>query len=198
MQTCKWMLTIVAMLSMPALAGHGDGLKWRDDDSITWTRWQARLALSQPAPLWRAGFGESDSQGLKPRSLSVMGDYLFARSLAEDGRANVLRATSGLVLGARPTLWAGQPGGQAGFLSSERLPSIDPRAESGALPYIGVGYSGLGGRSGWSFSADFGLMALGAGNAVRLGRSGNYQGVDDLVRELRLTPVLQIGASYAF
>ncbi len=198
MQTCKWMLTIVAMLSMPAFAGHGDGLKWRDDDSITWTRWQARLALSQPAPLWRAGFGDSDSQGLKPRSLSVMGDYLFARSLAEDGRANVLRATSGLVLGARPTLWAGQPGGQAGFLSSERLPSIDPRAESGALPYIGVGYSGLGGRSGWSFSADFGLMALGAGNAVRLGRSGNYQGVDDLVRELRLTPVLQIGASYAF
>jgi hypothetical protein len=198
MQICKWMLTFVATLSMPALAGQGDGLKWRDDDSLTWTRWQARLALSQPAPLWRAGFGDSDSQGLKPRSLSVMGDYLFARSLAEDGRANVLRATSGLVLGARPTLWAGQPGGQAGFLSSERLPSIDPRAETSALPYIGVGYSGLGGRSGWSFSADFGLMALGAGNAVRLGRSGNYQGVDDLVRELRLTPVLQIGASYAF
>ena len=198
MQTCKWMLTIVAMLSTPALAGQGDGLKWRDDDSLTWTRWQARLALSQPAPLWRAGFGDSDSQGLKPRSLSVMGDYLFARSLAEDGRANVLRATSGLVLGARPTLWAGQPGGQAGFLGSERLPSIDPRGETGALPYIGIGYSGLGGRSGWSFSADFGLMALGAGNAVRLGRTGNYQGVDDLVRELRLTPVLQLGASYAF
>jgi hypothetical protein len=101
------------------------------------------------------------------------------------------------VLGSRPTLWAGQPGGQAGFLSSDRLPGGD-RAEPSALPYIGIGYSGLGGRSGWSFSADFGLMALGAGNAVRLGRSGNYQGVDELVRELRLTPVLQIGASYAF
>lgn len=197
MQKCKWTLTIVAMLSMPALAGEGHGLQWRDD-SLTWTRWQARLALSQPAPLWRAGFGDSDSQGLKPRSLSVMGDYLFARSLAEDGRASVLRATSGLVLGARPTLWAGQPGGHAGFLSPDRLPSLETRGESGALPYIGVGYSGLGGRSGWSFSADFGLMALGAGNAVRLGRSGSYQGVDDLVRELRLTPVLQIGASYAF
>ena len=198
MQTCKWMLTIIVMLSLPAHAGQGDGLKWRDDDSLAWTRWQARLALSQPAPLWRAGFSDSDRQGLQPRSLSVMGDYLFARSLAEDGRANVLRATSGLVLGARPTLWVGQPGGQAGFLGIERLPSMDPRGETSPLPYIGVGYSGMGGRSGWSFSADFGLMALGAGNAVRLGRSGNYQGVDDLVRELRLTPVLQVGASYAF
>ena len=197
MQTCKWTLTIIVMLSMPAFADQGDGLKWRDD-THSWSRWQARLALSQPAPLWRAGFGDSDSQGLKPRGLSLMGDYLFARSLAEDGRATVLRATSGLVLGARPTLWAGQPGGQAGFVGGDRLPTGDPRSEPGALPYIGVGYSGLGGRSGWSFSADFGLMALGAGNAVRLGRSGNYQGVDDLVRELRLTPVLQFGASYAF
>ncbi len=198
MQICKWMLTVVFILSGPAIAGQGDGLQWRDD-SLSWTRWQTRLALSQPAPLWRAGFSDSDSQGLKPRSLSVMGDYLFARSLADDGRANVLRATSGLVLGARPTLWAGQPGGQLGFAGSDRLPSPpDARGETGPLPYIGIGYSGLGGRSGWSFSADFGLMALGAGSAVRLGRSGNYQGVDDLVRELRLTPVLQVGASYAF
>ena len=74
----------------------------------------------------------------------------------------------------------------------------DARNDPSALPYVGVGYSGLAGRSGWSFSADFGLMALGAGNAVRLGRSGAYQGLDDLVRELRLTPVLQVGASYAF
>lgn len=197
MQTAKWVLTISLSLSAPAMAGQGDGLKWQED-SLTWARWQARLAVSQPAPLWRAGFGETDNQGLKPRSLSVMGDYLFARSLAEDGRANVFRATSGLVVGPRPTLWAGQPGGQAGALGADRAPFAELRGEAGALPYVGIGYSGLGGRSGWSFSADFGLMALGAGNVVRLGRSGNYQGVDELVRELRLTPVLQVGASYTF
>ena len=44
-----------------------------------------------------------------------------------------------------------------------------------------------------------GLMALNAGSAVRFGRllSGT-QSVDELVRDLRLTPVLQLGVSYSF
>ncbi len=199
MQTAKWMLTFSCWLGASSLAcaGQGDGLKWQDDN-LTWARWQARLAISQPAPLWRASFGDEESSGLKARSLSIMGDYLFARLQHGDGSAAVLRATSGLVVGQRPTLWAGQPGGSAGSLVPERRLLGDTRGDQGALPYVGVGYSGLSGRGGWSFSADFGLMALGAGNAVRLGRSGAYQGLDDLVRELRLTPVLQVGASYAF
>jgi hypothetical protein len=41
-------------------------------------------------------------------------------------------------------------------------------------------------------------MALSGGNAVRLGRSASAAGLDELVRELRLTPVLLFGASYAF
>lgn len=199
MQTAKWMLTfsIAVVSSTVAHAGPGDGLTWQDD-SLNWARWQARLAISQPAPLWRASFGDEDGTGLKPRSLSVMGDYLFARLQSGGSSAGVLRATSGLVVGPRPALWIGQPGGSAGNLVPERRLFGDARADQGALPYVGVGYSGLSGRSGWSFSADFGLMAMGAGNAVRLGRSGAYQGLDDLVRELRLTPVLQVGASYAF
>lgn len=198
MRASKWVLTVAVLsCSAHAWAGDGDGLKW-SGDTLSWTRWQARLAISQPAPLWRAGFTEVDSQGLKPRSLSVMGDYLFARSQSDDGRSNVLRATSGLLFGARSTLWAGQPGGHAGPVSDLRGAFAGANAEPSALPYLGIGYSGLGGRGGWSFSADFGLMALGAGNAIRLGRSGSYQGVDELVRELRLTPVLQVGASYSF
>jgi hypothetical protein len=168
-------------------------------DSLPWSRWQARLAVSQPAPLWRASFRDIEQQGLKLRSLSLMGDYLFRRSLSEDGSTSVLRATSGLVVGSRSTLWAGQPGGALGASGFERSRFGDARHEPVALPYMGIGYSGLGGRRGWSFSADFGLMALGAGNVVRLGRAGGgNQGLDDLVRELRLTPVLQVGASYAF
>lgn len=199
MQTAKWMLTFSLALAASSLvqAGQGDGLKWQDD-SLNWARWQARLALSQPAPLWRASLGDDGGSGLKPRSLSIMGDYLFARLQSSNGSAGVLRATSGLVVGPRPALWIGQPGGTAGNLVPERRLFGDLRGDQGALPYVGIGYSGLGGRGGWNFSADFGLMALGAGNAVRLGRSGAYQGVDDLVRELRLTPVLQVGATYAF
>ncbi|WP_298835459.1 hypothetical protein [uncultured Piscinibacter sp.] len=130
--------------------------------------------------------------------MSLMGDYLFRRSLADDGSASVLRATSGLVVGPRSTLWAGQPGGALGAPSLASSLLGDTRDEQSALPYLGIGYSGLAGRGGWSFSADFGLMAIGAGNSVRLGRAGGSQGLDDLVRELRLTPVLQVGASYAF
>ncbi len=200
MKTARWMLatSLALMASSLAHAGPGEGLKWQDD-SLSWARWQARLAISQPAPPWRASFGGEDSAGLNPRSLSIMGDYLFAR-LQSDDASHVLRATSGLVLGPRPTLWAGQSGVSASLAPQRRLFG-EARGDMSALPYVGVGYSGiagLSGRGGWSFSADFGLMALGAGNAVRLGRSGNYQGVDDLVRELRLTPVLQLGASYAF
>ncbi len=199
MQTTKWVLTavLVAALPLSARSDQGDGLVL-SADSLPWSRWQARLAVSQPAPPWRAAFGDNTQQGLKPRSLSLMGDYLFRRSLADDGSASVLRATSGLVVGPRSTLWAGQPGGALGAPSLASSLLGDTRDEQSALPYLGIGYSGLAGRGGWSFSADFGLMAIGAGNSVRLGRAGGSQGLDDLVRELRLTPVLQVGASYAF
>lgn len=176
MQTAKWVLTtsIVAAMWPAAHAGQGDGLTV-SADSLPWSRWQARVAVTSPAPVWRSSFGDADPQGLRlPRGVSVMGDYLFSRSLADDGRLGYLRASSGLVIG--------------------------PRGDQQTVqPYLGIGYSGLGGRgSGWSFNADFGLMALGNGNAVRLGRSANGQGLDDLVRELRLSPVLLFGASYAF
>lgn len=176
MQTAKWVLatTLAAVLQPACFAGQGDGLTVRED-SLPWSRWQARVAVTSPAPLWRAGLSDADQQGLRPpRGVSLMGDYLFTRSLAEDGRMSYLRASSGLVIGPRGD-----------------LPTIQP--------YLGIGYSGLGGRgNGWSFNADFGLMALGGGNGIRLGRAANGQGLDDLVRELRLSPVLLFGASYAF
>jgi hypothetical protein len=200
MQTAKWVLTISLTL-VPlhaANAADGEGLV-ANSELLPWSRWQARLLIGAPTPLWRTSFGSGDSQGLKPRSLSLMGDYLLHRSIAEDGSASFLRATSGLVVGPRPALWAGQAFGNAGMLSIDRRQMGDLVGDSGALPYVGIGYSGLAGRSGWSFSADFGLVALAGGNMVRLGRVvGGNQSLDDLVRDLRLSPVLQFGASYAF
>ena len=44
-----------------------------------------------------------------------------------------------------------------------------------------------------------GMAAYGSGGAVKLGRSpGAGQNLDDAVREMRLTPVLQLGVSYSF
>ena len=74
----------------------------------------------------------------------------------------------------------------------------DPQ-ESGAAPYMGVGYTGLYGRSGWGFSADFGLVGTQTDSRVKLGRSvTGYQNPDEALREMRLSPLLQLGVSYSF
>lgn len=200
MQTAKWVLTVsIALASLHAAqAAEGDGLV-ANGDLMPWSRWQARLLIGTPAPLWRSGLGSGDNQGLQPRSLSLMGDYLLRRSVGEDGSASYLRATSGLVVGPRQALWSGQTFSGASPFSIDRRQTSDFYGDSGAMPYLGIGYSGLSGRSGWSFSADFGLVAMSGGNVIRLGRVfGGNQSLDDLVRELRLSPVLQFGASYAF
>ena len=112
-----------------------------------------------------------------PLRWQLVGDYYFAPSLG-------LRATGGL---------------QAGVTGSSdvRLGTTRQRA----TPYVGLGYS-TGGVSanrwgGWGLSADIGVQAR--GSDLTLGRAlESPAGVGELLRELRLTPVLQLGVSYAF
>lgn len=210
MQTAKWMLDAVlavAAVSAP-LATHAEGLKLHSDP-LPWARWQARLALGAAAPAWRSGLDLYDRSAAGVGSASLMGDYYFARSLAASGSARGFRATSGLIVGPRTALWTARPAGIApgGLFSVERrlfdVPSgmtgIDTAVDSAALPYLGIGYSGLSLRGGWSVSADLGLVALAPGNAVKLGRVlGGTQGLDELLRDLRLSPVIQLGVSYSF
>ena len=75
----------------------------------------------------------------------------------------------------------------------------DPVNEtSGTLPYIGIGYSNLSPRSGWSFSADLGLVSLRpATRSASAGVFGGSQNLDDVVRDMRLTPLVQLGVSYS-
>ena len=65
------------------------------------------------------------------------------------------------------------------------------------VPYLGLGYNDRPLRSGWGFTADVGVMALRPSGGLRLDRGG-VPTVDDVQRDLRLAPVLQLGASYAF
>jgi len=137
-----------------------------------------------------------------------MGDYYFTRSLPGLGTQGGFRATSGLIVGPRSQAWSGQPGFGAAtaFSLGNRLTlgaapsSRDPSTESTTtLPYLGVGYTGLSTRSGWGFSADLGLLAQYPGNAVRFGRSfSSGQSLDDTIRDLRMTPMFQLGVSYSF
>jgi hypothetical protein len=137
-----------------------------------------------------------------------MGDVYFGGSRSSAGG---FRATSGLIYGSRSSL-AGMSAmaPASGLLNVDRRLfgasttglgyTTDPVNESnGTLPYVGIGYSSLASRSGWSFSADLGLVSLAPANAGRLGRVfGGSQNLDDVVRDMKLTPVLQLGASYSF
>ena len=197
-------------------ASEGEGLS-------TSPRWQGRVllgtapsssALGSATDKW-AGTG-SASASFAVRSFSVLGDYYFGTRLANRaalGASSELleggfRATSGLVIGPRSaglpmlfTLGSSKPKRNFSVdLRSAYLPPGEPIAgESNAVPYVGLGYTGVPVKGGWGFSADVGVMALNPGSAVKLGRVvGGAQSLDEVLREMRVSPTLQFGASYSF
>lgn len=202
---------VLCAAAVPALAQYskllaqaGDGLH---PDEAAWPRWQGRLGITT------AG----DAQERLDRSpaatgMSLFGDYYFLQQgAAAEGRyGGGFRATGGLLLGPRRLAWSGPDALVAlgnGFSAQRRsfgslLPAVSTTdgsdAAGGSATYLGVGYTGLkslkatGG--GWSFSADVGVMALQPRSVVRFGQ----QGISDTLRDLQLSPLLQLGVSYSF
>ena len=190
-----------------AHAYDGNGLTV-NADHLYWPRWQARLSIAGSAPASRIANGAGLNPSAVPAGLSVMSDYYVSGSLLGPQRAGGFRATSGLLVGPRLQTWAGPgPAPQRGALSLDRRvfgssaypPGVDGATDTATLPYLGFGYTGLSPRGGWSFSADVGLVSLTPGNAVKFGRvfSGS-QTLDDTLRDMRWSPMLQLGVSYAF
>lgn len=184
-------------LSATPVWAQGTGLSIGDTAQFG-PRLQARVGInsSQTAdgsnPAWQQQGGV------------VLGDYYFSRARFGSGDVSGgFRATSGLLLGQR-SLALGTPalaGGQ-GFtltmLRQQRWAGAIGESLSepwSAVPYLGVGWSGLSVRGGWGLTADFGFAARPLGGGLRV---GNTMALDDLLRELRLTPVLHVGVSYAF
>jgi hypothetical protein len=206
-------LTVLAAALLPCMAAWADGAGLTADaDHLPWARFQGRVSFAGTAAAgWQADYAGSDNTGgLKLNAVSVMGDLYFGAAPGGKGQAGGFRATSGLVSGARGTLW-GTPATAptSGLFSVDRrlfgqapgvLPSASDPGDNATVPYLGVGYSSLATRGGgWSFSADLGLVSLTPGAAVRLGRVfGGGQNLDDVIRDMRLSPVLQLGASYSF
>jgi hypothetical protein len=202
---------IFAAVLLPATASWADGNGLvTDTDRVPWASLHGRIDYTT-SPNWRGDFSFANGSGLKSSTVSVMGDLYFGAPAASDKlQTGGFRATSGIVVGARNNLW-GTPGAApaSGLLSVNRrlfgqspavsLSAADASADSATLPYIGIGYSSLAARSGWSFSADLGLVSLNPGNAVRFGRVFvGGQNVDDVVHDMHLSPVLQLGVSYSF
>jgi hypothetical protein len=201
---------LLAFLALGCAAAHaydGNGLTVNADD-LYWPRWQARLSVTGPSLATRVAPNLGSSAAAMPSGLSVMSDYYLTGSLLGPKRAGGFRATSGLLVGPRLQTWAGPgPAPQRGALSLDRRvfglsanpPAVDGSADTATLPYLGIGYTRLSPRSGWSFSADVGLVSLSPGNAVKFGRVFNgSQTLDDTLRDMRWSPMLQLGVSYAF
>ncbi len=173
----------------------GDAAQSQQD---AWPRWQARFGLATTGTPFEAGNRWQLSAG------QLLGDYYWSglRPVGV-GRSGGFRATSGLLLGQRsialgtPALASSQGLGLT-VSRSVRLSNgpFEAHEAWSAVPYVGVGYSGVSLRGGWGFTADLGLAGTSGGLHTRSGLGS--PGAEELLRELRLTPVLQFGASYAF
>jgi hypothetical protein len=187
-KTVKCWVGVLALVAATAHAGGG-GLPPIPSDNSPWQGLKGRLSLGTTSAL-RTETGSTETDALKISSVSVMGDYYLTRPWL--GTTGGLRATSGLVLGSRASLWS-----SPASLDKRMAPStaLDASGDSvGTLPYLGVGYTGFSSKGGWGLSADLGLMALNPRSAVRLGTHS----LDDTVREMRFSPLLQLGVSYSF
>jgi hypothetical protein len=188
-----------SLLATPAAWAQGQGLTF-DEQAPFGPRLQARLGVNTSTTLTEGGTASWQHQ-----AGVLLGDYYFSRARLGQGQVSSgFRATSGMLLGQRslalgtPALSSSQ-GWAVTQLRQPRgaLPAIESASEPwAAVPYIGVGWSGISVRGGWGVSADLGLAGRsGSNGGLRV--SGN-QSLDDLLRELRISPMVQVGVSYAF
>jgi hypothetical protein len=171
--------------------------------TTNWPQWQGRLALGldtqtlNDSPRWRSG--------------SLLGDYYFdpRGTTSPTSPMGGFRATSGLLIGnMAPRLLTGLgPNATSGYGLGLTRAVLGQRPEGwpndethSTASYWGLGYTLLSLSGGWGLSADIGLATLARSTAAlrppgaKLGQSS----LEDNLRDLRLTPLLQLGLSYSF
>lgn len=191
-------------------SAQGRGLTLDDPDAVTlWPHWEGRIGvvLDRPKDALNSPFALSPtvSTGLKLHSMHLLSDYYFTGGF---------RATAGLVRGSTNLPWwpSSQQGNTGLNLSVQRMDLLSlPGQEHSTLsddpsrtvPYVGAGYStrltDTAGVGSWQFNADLGIISLNSRNINRMRNVlEGEQGVDELLRELRLRPVLKFSVNYAF
>jgi hypothetical protein len=189
-------------------ASSGDGLALKEPPSTNlWPHWEGRIGvvLDRPADPMSNSFvlAQPAYNGLKVYSMHLLSDYYFAGGF---------RATAGLVRGlSNMPWWPSEQQGATGLnLSMQRLDVLSPPGYEGASedhnrtsPYLGAGYStrlsGLRSDSAWRFNADLGLITINSNNIDRISRAlQGDAGVETIIRELRLRPVVKVSVNYAF
>lgn len=190
-------------------ATSGNGLALSEPPSTNlWPHWEGRIGvvLDRPADPMSNSFvlAQPAYNGLKVYSMHLLSDYYFAGGF---------RATAGLVRGfSNMPWWPSEQQGATGLnLSMQRLDVLSHPGYDGAAtddhnrtsPYLGAGYStrlsGLRADSAWRFNADLGLITINSNNIDRLSRAlQGDAGVETIIRELRLRPVVKVSVNYAF
>lgn len=144
----------------------------------------------------------SNTQDSGPLGASIGGDYYFSKDLAVVGRPPSGFRASGALLIRQPGVSLSDLAWQTRATTSLALPQrlSEPANQNvSTMPYLGIGYSDFSLKTGWGFWADIGLVVQSPGNALGMSRVlSGAQSVDDLVRELRLSPMLQLGVNYSF
>ncbi len=168
-------------------------------------RWQARLQLGSidsSTVGWTEGRRYSSSRLL---SANLLGDYYLTGSGLDNVRGG-LRATGGMLMGPLSLSGSGLALGASNFQLGQNLaigrrnlliPGVDASDPGASMSYLGIGYSGQSLHGGWGFSADLGLLNKASAGGLRLGTS-NMSGMEDVLRDMRYKPVLQLGLSYSY
>jgi len=182
-------------------ARASDGLVLTHGDEV-WPQWQARVTVSTTTLLPVTLAADSSARNTL-QSGALFSDFYFdTPGLRLPSSFGGLRATGGLMIGPRglaqglttPALRSAQ---RYGILVQSGASPLAGDANNDAVPYLGVGYTGLALKGGWGITADLGLVAENPSRARALfGNSG--QGLDNTLREMRFSPVFQVGVSYAF
>lgn len=162
------------LLSLATGAAMAQGLRVDSDPVL-----QARVLL----------LSGHEAGGGRVIGAQLLGDYYLI------GQGNGLRLSGGLMLGPSSLLASGLAPARPGLLGvGMRRFEGTTEENSQSQPYLGIGYSRYG--QAWSFSADLGVAMSGA---LRLGGPSNLaQSLDESLRRLQLTPMLQLGVSYRF
>ncbi len=203
-------LGLAGVLTAPAQAAQGllpqpgkPGLVAPEAQQL-WPRWQARVTV-------QVGAARSSDEAIGVRGLtggSLLGDYTFARPFFGSFRASggvLMGHQGGMPLGGSSVASTFPGLGWAVLGSAASLSNLHGANQTLAtaevtstVPYLGLGFSSPGGLNGWSMNADLGWVSESSA-ASGLGRAlfGN-QGFDQARRELRLSPVLQLGLRYSF
>ncbi len=188
---------LAALLGGDAQAEPGAGLRWPGRPATL------QSAADAAPPRWSIHLGLAPAEATDPgvmrwRGLGLRADHDL------DGEAGGLRLSGGLLLGDAAAAWRSLGGlgpigsGLGHETAGLRPPGRETLPQAGA-GYLGIGYSLAPRPSGWGFQADLGLLAPWPRAPVRLGDAPSRSpSPAELIRELRLNPVLQLGVSYAF